>query len=62
MSKTLDKHKHLLNHLSKQSKEQALKGLNELLKMKLIGKIGYRLLKKELNIDDNTTESNNTNL
>lgn len=62
MSKTLDKHQHLLKYLSKQSKESALKSLNELFKQKLIGKIGYRLLKKELNIDDNTTESNNTNL
>ena len=51
MSKTLDKHKHLLKHLSKQTKEQALKGLDELLKQKLIGKIGYKALKKELEIE-----------
>jgi len=51
VSKTLDKHRHLLKYLSRQTKEDALKAIDELVRMKLIGKIGYKALKKELKID-----------
>lgn len=51
VSKTLEKHQHLLKFLKRQSKEDALKAIDELVKQKLIGKIGYKALKNELGIE-----------
>ena len=59
MSKTLENHKRYLEFLKKQSKEDALKGLETSLKMKIIGKIAYKALLKELGYD-NTIKPNST--
>ena len=50
-NKYLEEHKHYIAYLKKQDKERALKGMLEILRMKIINRTAFKVIAKEVGLD-----------